>query len=115
MNLKRGLEGKIRAELAEFECGANEARKALRALRKEDLNDADYDIELRVLWAGEGYKPVTVEYHGSLRDAIKEAEDRFKAINRRDDVQANYSVFIRLAGIRYEIPPKYWEKSKGKI
>jgi hypothetical protein len=114
MNLKRGLEGQISAELAEFKLGANEAKKALRALGKEDLNDADYDIELRALWAAEGEKSVTIEYHGSLKDAIKEAEERFKEMNRRDCVQANCSVFIRLAGIRYEIPPKYWKKFEEK-
>jgi len=110
MNLKRILEEKISAELAEFQCWADEARKALRALRKERLNEADYDIKLRALWVNDCEKSETVEYHGSLREAIKKAKDRARAITNRDDVQANYSVFIRLAGALYEIPPKYWKK-----
>ena len=114
MNLKRILEEKISAEFAEFQHDADEARKALHALGKERLNDADYDVELRALRESEGYKSLTIEYHGSLRRAIKEAENRFKEINQISYVQANCSVFIRLAGVRYEIPRKYLEKFKGK-
>ncbi len=117
MKLKKYLERQIRERMVGWALRVNEAEIILRALPGKDIESlGNFEVCLNPLLAGEGEKIVTLEYHGSLEEAIKQAEKRFKAVNNREDVQAGYSVFVRLGRLedRYEIPPKYWKKFKGK-
>jgi hypothetical protein len=117
MKLKKYLERQIRERIVGWALRVNEAESVLRMLPGKDIERlGNFEVYLNPLLAGEGEKPVTFEYHGSLEEAIKQAEKRFKAVNNRDDVQASCSVFVRLGRLRdrYEIPRKYWEKFKGK-
>ena len=114
MRLKTHLRRDITSSIKKREKDLEEERKALRALPKTDMRQADYIVFLRSHWAHEGEKHTTTEYPGSIEEAIRKAEKEFKRKNKRDDVQADYSVSIRISNMEYSLPSRFWEEYKEK-
>jgi hypothetical protein len=117
-NLERYLKTEISKEVRGLRRGIENAEEALRVLGRGGISkQADFEINIRSYWISEGEKSVTLEYRGSLKEAIRKAEKEFKVVNQRKTIEANYDVFIILGkrgACRYEIPQKYWEKFRGE-
>jgi hypothetical protein len=104
----------------DFESGKVEVDKVIARNAKIDAaiagldsfnpEDANYKVDLHSCWHSEGEKNTTTNYKGSLCNAIKKAEEHFKKVNRRGDVQARYYVEVIIDGIGIEIPKKYWSR-----
>ena len=108
MNLKSYLINKINKNISELETDLKENKKSSRLLGKVNLEDTKYSIILLSSWKGE--KPVEIFYKGTLKDAIKKAEEKFKKRNNRGDIQADYFAGIQLGNKTYKLPEKYWRR-----
>lgn len=107
MIFKQNLTKFLNKQILEF-------RESLEVLEKTDDRNANYIIFLKSAWASEGEKSTKTTHLGTLKDAIEKAEKKFKVVNMREDVQADYIVSIRLGKSRYSVPEKYWERFKEK-
>src|SRR4051812_6678175 len=58
--------------------------------------DITFRVQLTSLWADYGEKTVESKGKGPLKNIIKRAETRFKALNKRGDVQAKYQAWALL-------------------
>lgn len=115
MNLKTYLKTALKEDVASYQRLIANRVRSLQFLDEVGIKDATYEVHLRSMWEREGEKSSTTMYTGSLEGAIKEAEKRFKGLNHRDDVQAQYAVSINLgAKLSYTVPDKYWTKFKEK-
>ena len=115
MRLKSHLRRSLNENIQGFRGLIAQTKKELRVLNRTDVKKANYVVHLTSSWANEGEKSTTTEHCGSLDEAIKKAEKKFKATNNnRSDVQADYRVEIDLKIGRYDIPKEYWEKYKER-
>lgn len=115
MHLKSYLKKTMDEKLVKLESEAVMTKKALKDLQKTNLRKAYYIVRLNSLWANEGEKSIiTTTYGGSLEKTIKDAEQEFKKINNRSDVQAVCSVQIRIGSSVYVVPQKFWDSYKEK-
>lgn len=89
-------------------------REALLKLQQFGLDKARYTIILKSNWANEGGKSTVTKYTGSLECAIRKAEEEFKHINRRSDVQADWLVKVQLGKTKYPVPEEYWKQYREK-
>lgn len=107
-HLKKANEREI-SELEESLRKAEEVKKLLSALRSPD--SLTYGISLSSLWSDKGEEDVTLKAAGPVADIIKQAEEEFKKINRRSDVQADYSVSVVFDnGVQLSLPKELWKK-----
>jgi len=112
--LKTNLTNRIKSVIRNSEKNIRLYRNIiLPALKKTDLNNATYAVNLISLWEDQGEKPVRIKHKGTLEEAIKIAESDFKKVNNRGDVQAVYSVSLIL-GKRGKVPifDEYWKMYK---
>jgi hypothetical protein len=114
MYLKQYLKKELETKVVELKSELSKTKKILGVFNKIDINKADYHIHLFSLWAADGEKSPKFKYTGRLEDAIKEAEENFKKINNRGDVQAQYLVSIKLRGMEYAVPEEFWKKYAEK-
>lgn len=114
MSLKQHLRRDLNQLIEEHKSGIESAEDSLKALEQTDTDRANYRVYLRSLWEKEGGESTTTQHHGRLRDAIKKAEEEFRGRNKRNDVQADYSVEISLGNRRYQVPVKYWAEFKER-
>ena len=110
MSLKQSLRRSIIGEISRLEKGLIEAREDLEVLKSLNTKKALYIIELDSMWEKEGEQSIDFEHFGELSDSIKKAEGRFKSVNKRQDIQANYTVQVRIGERNYDVPKKYWRK-----
>ncbi len=97
------------SELEEDLRKAEEVKKLLAAARNPDT--LTYSVTLSSLWSDKGEEDVTLKAAGPVADIIKQAEEEFKKINRRSDVQADYSVSVVFDNGEQRILPKeLWKK-----
>lgn len=76
-------------------------RRALKALENDDFC---YVVTLTSLWADCGEKTSTADGQ-SLSEAVKRAEDMFRKLNNRSDIQAARRYAIRFpSGSEVELP-----------
>ena len=85
-------------------------RKMLRILKKIDINNADYEVVIHSSWYHDGEKDTVTRHHGTLKEAIEKAEEEFKKVNNRGDVQGQYHPCLVLGGKPYFILETFWEK-----
>jgi hypothetical protein len=85
-------------------------RKMLRVLKKIDINHADYEVTIHSSWYHEGEKDTITRHHGTLKEAIEKAEEEFKKVNNRRDVQGDYHPRLVLGGKHYFILEMFWKK-----
>lgn len=65
-------------------------------------------VKIVSLWEREGEKDAEAKA-STLKEAMEQAIKKFKVLNNRDDVQANYFVIAHLQnGTTISIPKKYW-------
>ncbi len=88
--------------------------EALADFKKRRKNGGlTFLVALNSLWSKEGEKNIKVKTKGDLKEAIEEAEEKFKKINHRQDVQADYSIFVLLAnGVRIRLSEDFWDEYK---
>jgi len=88
-----------------------EAKKDQLALQDSKL--PTLNVYLTSLWSDEGEYDIKFEGRTSLKNAIHQAEKMFMETNRRDDVQANYSVgAIFPNGTSILVPEELWKNYK---
>jgi predicted HNH restriction endonuclease len=112
MTLKKYLDRVIRAKIAELTEEKKLKIASLENLSDVDTKKADYMVHIVSLWAKEGEESTITKYTGTLRQAIQNAEDEFRATNRRKDIQADYRVAICIGIESYNIPEEYWKDFK---
>jgi len=79
------------------------------------IDNANYAVHFNSLWTDHGGKNTTTNYKGSLREAIKKAENDFRRENGSDDTkQTRVYVDIKLEDLEYEVPKKYWSKYRSR-
>ena len=103
MGFKANLTKHFNKQISEF-------KKSLEILEKTDEQNANYVVYLHSLWENEGGKSTTTKHLGTLEEAIKKAEAKFKKVNGGDDLQADYVVSICLDKNEYGIPERYWKR-----
>jgi hypothetical protein len=108
-NLKKRLTADITAINDSHQKSVEITRASLDSLKNFRINNARYVVKLRSLWENDGEENVEIEYKGRLEDAIVTAQDKFKEVNKRGDVQANCSVSVFVGATDYIVPPEYWE------
>ncbi|NOQ38363.1 hypothetical protein GQ472_05750 [archaeon] len=107
MDLKEYLEKTIEYQRIELEEAIQNNVDASANLGNTDMDSAVYHVFLRSLWP-EGEKNIDLTDEGSLEYVIRTAEEDFKKINNRSDVQADYVVSIVLDDLEYVVPKEYW-------
>jgi len=94
---------------------ANMLEDSRNKLENMDLDNANYAVHFNSLWTDHGGKNTTTNYKGSLREAIKKAENDFRRENGSDDTkQTRVYVDIKLEDLEYEVPKKYWSKYRSR-
>ena len=58
---------------------------------EQNPNDLVFEVTLTSRWAREGESSVTARSGRGLSEALKRAQEKFKKINKRSDIQADYS------------------------
>ncbi len=114
MQLKSYLQKQISNSLAQLREQTAQIEEALQLLGRVNLRNTNYIVSLRSSWANEGERPTITEHQGSLEEAIKKAEQEFKAVNNRSDVQAHWSVQMQLGPIKCPVPEEYWKQYREK-
>lgn len=115
MKLKSYLKKRICAETNTLRKLINQHQTDLELLDKINPRDFIYRIYLHSCWANEGEKSTTSQYKGTLNEAIKRAEEEFKLVNHRSDVQANYAVSVVLGKEEYALPESFWRKYRSVL
>jgi hypothetical protein len=114
MRLRHYLKKTLSEQIERHKEGINLTEGSLKVLEQTNVGRADYVVRLRSLWEKEGEMTVTTGHHGTLKDAIEKAEENFKSVNHRGDVQASYTVRILLGDASYHIPEEYWREFREK-
>jgi len=112
MHLKSYIRKQLNDSLTGLKEQTRNIRKSAGILDKTNLEKANYAIHLHSLWEGE--KSTTTKHDGSLDEAVKKAEKEFKTANKRQDVQASWTVEIMLGEVGCMIPKEYWAKYREK-
>ena len=89
-----------------------ELREQLKAVnsrlrKKIDPKNIIFEVSIVSLWEDHGEKPTKLR-GPKLKLTFKEAQEQFKRINNRSDIQAKYSVFVDGNGTSYPLPQKYY-------
>ena len=108
--LKSELEKKVNTYLGNVKDMYASAKEAKSVLKKTNLSRALYVVALNPLWAHEGRKPISLEKRGTIEGAIRYAEKKFKLLNKKYMIGADYMVHIRLGDRYIEIPDTYWKQ-----
>ncbi|MDD5191911.1 MAG: hypothetical protein PHH54_04400 [Candidatus Nanoarchaeia archaeon] len=90
------------------------AKNSLISLNNFNFRNAEYKVYLKSCWEDSGEKSIKTTYKGTLEDAIRIAEKRFMKKNHRSDVQADYSVDVKIGEIELSVPDQYWKKYMHK-
>ena len=112
MQLRSHLREILANSLAELDTQTAQTQMALRLLETAKPRRMTYSISIKSLWEGE--KQISITCAGSLRQAIESAESQFMRVNRREDVQADYSVEVVLGEITCPIPEELFRRYKKK-
>ena len=73
-----------------------------------------FRVNLHSLWS-EGEKDVNVTGTGDLAKIIQRAENKFKKVNHRSDVQASYRIYVVFRrSVAMFLPEKLWKKYTQK-
>jgi hypothetical protein len=111
MDLKSYLQEEINDSIESYKRAMTAQKKTLKRIKFLDVKHAEYTVYLHSLWENEGEKNTTTRAIGSLENAIKTAEEKFKKINgNRSDVQAKYRVDITIGKDKYSVPEPFWKK-----
>ena len=78
MDLKSLLISNAKENIESLRKAITENEKLLLSLEQIDVNNAEYRVHLHDLWENEGGKSTTTTTKGTLKEAIKRAEQRFK-------------------------------------
>lgn len=78
-----------------------------------------YRVHLRSLWQDEGEQSVTVTRRGPLAGVIRFAKTKFKRVNKRSDIQADYGVHAVVPSskgksIPVVVPDTFWRHIKDE-
>lgn|SRR3989338_9404176 len=84
-------------------------RAGLRLVVDMNFDNATYIVDLKSLREKEGEKSASIEHTGKLEDAIRKAEQEYKTINQRGDIQARYSVRVKIGRAATHIPEEHWK------
>lgn len=114
MSLKKDLKNNLEHLLQETHRKEREIEEDLDSLKSFNPEKAKYRIVLRSRWIDHGEQSTTTEHEGDITYALTKAASGFKKVNKRDDVQANWEVFVELGNREHKIPEKYFEKYKPK-
>jgi hypothetical protein len=67
-------------------------------------------VNIISLWANEGEINVSIK-KDTLEKAFQAAVEKFKELNKRRDIQADFHVYAYLYnGVELKLPNKYWDK-----
>lgn len=103
----------IKQKQVQLQKELDEIDSLLQIIQEDDHeNSPTFEVTLRSLWSREGESNVTSTSKKGLREAIQQAQKRFKTKNNRSDIQADYSVRVRF-GAKSEfsvpVPEKYYK------
>jgi hypothetical protein len=116
--LKEHLQGALDTRVQTLKAKLAEGRRARNILdRQIRSGKITYKIVLVSLWADHGDKAVMLVEEGNLEELMKKAIAEFMKINRRSDVQANYSVYVLLKDktkdlLNVPVPEEFWRQYK---
>jgi len=86
-------------------------RKNLRYLSDVEEDDLVFEVRLASLWSDHGEKDVCVQQKAPLEQVISLAVEKFKRVNKRKDVQADWCVGVVCPfGFTVPVPDKFWNK-----
>jgi hypothetical protein len=69
-----------------------------------------YRVELYSSWEREGEQNITYLQERMPKKVFLAAEEEFKRVNRRSDVQASARVYAIIGKTEYLLPEIYWSK-----
>jgi len=118
MDLKAYLKKTLEDDVASKNKAIEDDDKSLEILSQTEINEADYQVEIKSGFGCEFGGDVKVRYKGSLNKAIKMAQDQFKNLNHKSSVNGTYFVKVILGNSSIEVPKDYWSeftKEEDKI
>lgn len=107
------LRTKLNTEFEQLERRRNQLLRLINSLSWPSKDsELSYRIELESLWGDHGEKDVTTRGRGPLDQVLARAIRKFKATNRRSDVQAKCVVYAKLPMAREEfrLDARLWQK-----
>jgi len=110
MGLKKHLQRENDSSLSMLREQTAKHKEALQLIDDLNLRKAHYIVSLHSDWESYNEKSTTTEHEGSIDKAIQRAEQEFRVINHRNDIQASYRVFIKIGNVEYSVPREYWKK-----
>lgn len=74
-----------------------------------------YRVSLTSLWSNEGEESVVVTRRGPLDAVIRFAKTKFKRVNHRNDIQADWNVYAMVPSadgksIQVPVPDTFWSR-----
>ncbi|MCK4997461.1 hypothetical protein KAS08_04100 [Candidatus Pacearchaeota archaeon] len=120
MGLKKYLEKEVSDNVNNLKRRLRKAEASLLEIETMSPSKSNYSIKIMSRWRGGSYfsnvgeTDINIEYKGTLKSAIIEAEKEFKEVNHRSDIQADYFVRVHFEEDDYLIPEKYWSKFKQR-
>lgn len=101
---------------------ADEARAELDMLNGVDTRNATYTVTLHWFKPTREKGHTTITHTGTIADAIKAAERAYKEDDHglriltetSENIQASYSVTVRVGYQEYSVPSEYFERYKEK-
>jgi len=114
MELKKYLKKQLTDSMQKMEQRIEETKEAIQEIKSLRLQKATYLVTLSSHWASEGEQPTITTVQGSLETAIQRAEQEFKTLNKRTDVQASYHVSVQVGPFTLSVPEEYWKPYASK-
>ncbi len=114
MSIKVFLRKEIATQLTKLREQVANNEEAEQALVDLNPRKANYQVLLCSSWSSEGEESTTTDHTGTLAEAISRAEQEFKKVNHRSDVQGSYDVYVRVGKVKYKLPEALWEEHREK-
>lgn len=108
MSLRKRLVAEIRRSISVAQNDIINLREDLKIAGRINPRNTVYVAKLHSLWTDHGEQDAKVTHRGRIEDAIRKAEEKYKSVNNRTDIQARYSVKIKIGDRNYDVHKEFW-------
>jgi hypothetical protein len=105
--LRAEIERSLANEIHNLKNNLRRAQNSWDEVNRTNGSKVAFEVLLQSLWSDYGEQNIRSNSTLSLKQAIRQAQKRFKKINNRGDVQARYSVYVHIV-------PKVSDQSKNQ-
>lgn len=113
MGLKDHLTEYLKKTSQHHQLKLQSIQEAQEDLGSVDLRNSGYVVKISH-WRNSVEESTSTETIGSIEEAIVEAEQEYKRVNKMDKIEGAYSVYIVLGKERLTVPREYWDEFTEK-